>query len=95
AHNGAGVGNQLVLRDASLASDHVGARHLHQLDNDDPEAIEAYWTQRWDWASVQSRFPVVIEEFTPHTMSVYSEHYATDDGTQPTEMGRCTTSDGA
>lgn len=59
----------------------------HQLDNDDPEAIEAYWTQRWDWASVQSRFPVVIEEFTPHTMSVYSEHYATDDGTQPTEMG--------
>lgn len=87
AHNGAGVGNQLVLRDASLASDHVGARHLHHLDRGDPNEIEAYWTQRWDWASAQSRFPVVIEEFTPHTVSVYSEHYATDDGTRPTEMG--------
>lgn len=86
AHNGAGVGNQLVLRDASLASDHVGARHLYQLDNG-PKAIEAYWTQRWDWASAQSRFPVVIEEFTPHTVSVYSEHYADDSGTRPTEMG--------
>jgi hypothetical protein len=86
AHNGAGVGNQLVLRDASLAAGHVGARHLHQLD-DDPEAIESYWAQRWDWASAQGRFPVVIEEFTPHTVSVYSEHYAADDGTRPTEMG--------
>lgn len=87
AHNGAGVGNQLLLRDASLASDHVGARHLHHLAGGDPGAIEEYWTQRWDWASAQSRFPVVIEEFTPHTVSVYSEHYATDDGTRPTEMG--------
>jgi hypothetical protein len=86
AHNGAGVGNQLVVRDASLASDHVGARHLHHLDND-PEAIEAYWAQRWDWASAQSRFPVVVEEFTPHTVSVYSEHHVADDGTRPTEMG--------
>lgn len=87
AHNGAGVGNQLVLRDASLASDRVGARHLHQLDNGGLDAIEAYWSQRWDWASAQSRFPVVIEEFMPHTASVYSEHYAADDGTRPTEMG--------
>lgn len=87
AHNGAGVGNQLVLRDASLASGHVGARHLHQLAGGDSGAIEQYWTERWDWASAQSRFPVVVEEFTPHTVSVYSEHYADDDGTRPTEMG--------
>jgi hypothetical protein len=87
AHNGAGTGNQLVLRDAFLASDHVGARHLHQLAGGDPETIEKYWTQRWDWASAQNRFPVVVEEFTPHTVSVYSEHYAADDGTRPTEMG--------
>lgn len=86
AHNGAGVGNQLVLRDAALAPDHVGARHLHQLDNDS-EAIEAYWEQRWDWASAHGRFPVVVEEFTPHTVSVYSEHHVADDGTRPTEMG--------
>jgi pre ATP-grasp domain-containing protein len=86
AHNGAGVGNQLVLRDASLTAGHIGARHLHQLD-DAPEAIQAYWAQRWDWASAQGRFPVVVEEFTPHTASVYSEHYADDGGTRPTEMG--------
>ncbi len=87
AHNGAGVGNQLLLRDASLASDHVGARHLHRLDGDNRQAIEAYWTERWDWASAQNRFPVVIEEFAPEAVSVYSEHYAADDGTRPTEMG--------
>lgn len=87
AHNGAGVGNQLLVRDASLASDHVGARHIHQLDGGDGEAIEAYWGQRWDWASAHGRFPVVIEEFVPDAVSVYSEHYAADDGTRPTEMG--------
>lgn len=87
AHNGAGVGNQLLLRDASLASDHVGARHLHQLDGYGREAIEAYWRERWDWASAQDRFPVVVEEFAPEAVSVYSEHHATDDGTRPTEMG--------
>lgn len=87
AHNGAGVGNQLVLRDTSLSSDHVGARHLHHLEGGDSRAIEAYWTQRWDWASAKSRFPVVVEEFTPHTVSVYSEHYVADAGTRPTEMG--------
>ncbi|WP_418152711.1 hypothetical protein [Actinoalloteichus caeruleus] len=87
AHNGAGVGNQLVLRDVSLASDHVGARHLHYLDSDDSREVEEYWTQRWDWASAQGRFPVVVEEFTPHEVSVYSEHYVADAGTQPTEMG--------
>jgi hypothetical protein len=87
AHNGAGVGNQLVVRDASLPVDHVGARHLHQLDGRDPNAIEAYWMQRWDWASAHGHFPVVVEEFTPHTGSVYSEHHVADQGSRPTEMG--------
>ncbi|MFJ8795078.1 hypothetical protein [Streptomyces sp. NPDC102462] len=87
AHNGAGVGNQLLVRDASLASDHVGARHIHHLDSADREAIQAYWKERWDWASASGRFPVVIEEFLPDAASVYSEHYAADDGTRPTEMG--------
>ncbi|MGQ0773176.1 MAG: hypothetical protein ACT4NY_01955 [Pseudonocardiales bacterium] len=87
AHNGAGVGNQLLMGDASLASDHVGARHLHQLDGGGRKPIEAYWRQRWDWASAQNRFPVVVEEFAPDAVSVYSEHYADDEGTRPTEMG--------
>jgi hypothetical protein len=87
AHNGAGVGNQLLVRDASLAFDHVGARHLHHLDTGGREAIEAYWKQRWDWASASGRFPVVIEEFIPNAVSLYSEHYAGDDAVLPTEMG--------
>ncbi|MFK4222133.1 hypothetical protein [Streptomyces sp. NPDC019890] len=86
AHNGAGVGNQLLVSDASLTSDHVGARHLHHLDGG-RGTIEAYWKERWDWASASGRFPVVIEEFVPDAVSVYSEHYAADDATRPTEMG--------
>ncbi|MGH3859740.1 MAG: hypothetical protein ACRDSQ_09060, partial [Actinokineospora sp.] len=46
-----------------------------------------YWNDRWDWASAQNRFPVVIEEFAPDAVSVYSEHYAADDGAWPTETG--------
>ncbi len=87
AHNGAGVGNQLVVQDASLASDHVGARHIHHLDSDTRGAIVAYWKERWAWASARSRFPVIVEEFAPDAVSVYSEHYVADDGTRPTEMG--------
>ncbi|WP_131770572.1 hypothetical protein [Candidatus Protofrankia californiensis] len=88
AHNGAGVGNQLVVRDVSLASDHVGARHIHHLGSDAPGTIVAYWRERWAWASAHGRFPVVVEEFAPDAVSVYSEHYVADDGTRPTEMGR-------
>jgi len=87
AHNGAGVGNQVLLRDTSLATDHVGARHLHQLGSGGRVAIETYWRERWDWASAQGRFPVVVEEFAPDAVSIYSEHYADDDETRPTEMG--------
>ncbi|WP_395297228.1 hypothetical protein ACF9IK_30165 [Kitasatospora hibisci] len=86
AHNGAGVGNQLLVRDSMLAVDHVGARHLHHLDPG-PDAIDVYWQERWDWASGEGRFPVVVEEFTPNATSLYSEHYAADTGTRPTEMG--------
>lgn len=86
AHNGAGVGNQLVVRDSPLSLDHVGARHLHWLA-DGPDGIEAYWAERWDWASAGGRHPVVIEEFVPHSKSVFSEHYVASDRTWPTEMG--------
>ncbi|GAA0924456.1 peptide ligase PGM1-related protein [Streptomyces thermoalcalitolerans] len=87
AHNGAGVGNQLLVRDPQLAVDHVGARHLHHLAPGE-DGITAYWDQRWTWASGGGRWPVVIETFAPGADAVYSEHYATDTGTQPTEMGR-------
>ena len=87
AHNGAGVGNQIVTRDPALAPGHVGARHLWQLAGDGQGAIEDYWAARWDWASAQGRFPVVIEEAVPHVVSAYSEHHAAGTGTRPTGTG--------
>ncbi|WP_432158076.1 peptide ligase PGM1-related protein [Streptomyces sp. bgisy153] len=87
AHNGAGVGNQLLVRDLQLAVDHVGARHLHHLAPGE-DGITAYWDQRWSWASEDGRWPVVIETFAAGADAVYSEHYAADTGSEPTEMGR-------
>jgi hypothetical protein len=87
AHNGAGVGNELLLGDHRLACDHVGARHLHHLPSSEPTAIEAYWQKRWSWASAAGRFPVVVEEFIPEATSLYSEHHADDAGTHPSETG--------
>ncbi|MFF3982746.1 peptide ligase PGM1-related protein [Streptomyces sp. NPDC001828] len=87
AHNGAGVGNQLLVRDPGMAVDHVGARHLHHLAPG-ADGIAAYWAERWPWASGEGRWPVVIEEFAPGADAVYSEHYASNDGTRATETGR-------
>lgn len=87
AHNGAGVGNQLLVRELEMAVDHVGARHLHHLAPG-PDGIAAYWAERWPWASGNDRWPVVVEEFAPGADAVYSEHYAADEGTRATETGR-------
>ncbi|MFJ8791500.1 peptide ligase PGM1-related protein [Streptomyces sp. NPDC102462] len=87
AHNGAGVGNQLLVRDPEMAVDHVGARHLHHLAPG-VDGIAAYWAERWPWASGEGRWPVVIEEFAPGADAVYSEHYVSDAGTRATETGR-------
>ncbi|MEX3104958.1 MULTISPECIES: hypothetical protein [unclassified Streptomyces] len=87
AHNGAGVGNQLLVRDAEMAVDHVGARHLHHLAPG-VDGVAAYWAERWPWASGNDRWPVVVEEFAPGADAVYSEHYAADAGTRATETGR-------
>ncbi|MFI6689495.1 peptide ligase PGM1-related protein [Streptomyces sp. NPDC050485] len=87
AHNGAGVGNQLLVRDAQMAVDHVGARHLHHLAPG-PDGIAAYWAERWPWASGEGRWPVVVEDFAPCADAVYSEHYASDADTRATETGR-------
>jgi hypothetical protein len=86
AHNGAGVGNQIVLSRDDLACDHVGARHLHRLAPG-RSGVETYWQQRWAWASADDRFPVVIEEFRPEAVSVYSEHHVTDETVTATETG--------
>ncbi|PWJ05060.1 hypothetical protein DKG34_24970 [Streptomyces sp. NWU49] len=91
AHNGAGVGNELLVADPGLATGHAGARHLHHLNHTNPsdvsEEVAAYWRERWAWASTQGRFPVVLEEFVPDARTVYCEQHLTDTGTQPTEQG--------
>ncbi|MFF9409846.1 hypothetical protein ACF1B0_30630 [Streptomyces anandii] len=88
AHNGAGVGNELLVADPLLATGHAGARHLHQLRVADlTEGVTAYWSERWTWASAGGRFPVVLEEFIPDARTVYCEQHLTDTGIQPTEMG--------
>lgn len=88
AHNGAGVGNELLVADPLLATGHAGARHLHQLNGTDlTTGITAYWSERWTWASAQGRFPIVIEEFIPDARTVYCEQHLTGTGVQPTEMG--------
>lgn len=88
AHNGAGVGNELVVADPSLPTGHAGARHQHHLDGGAlPTAAAAYWRERWTWASADGRFPVVIEEFVPGARTVYCEQHLTDTGVHPTEMG--------
>lgn len=86
AHNGAGVGNQLLLTDPALPVGHAGARHLHHLAG--PGGLDDYWRQRWDWASAGGRHPVVVEQFVANADSLYSEHHLTDTGHRPTETGR-------
>ncbi|MFD5814788.1 hypothetical protein [Streptomyces sp. NPDC127038] len=88
AHNGAGVGNELLVTDRALATGHAGARHLHHLNPTGlPAAVAAYWDERWMWASADGRFPVVIEAFVPDARTVYCEQHVTDTAVRPTESG--------
>jgi len=86
AHNWAGSGNQVVIRGDSVATDHAGAKHIHYLAAG-PQGIRDYWRERWEWASVGGRFPVVIEEFRQRAISIYSEYHIGDNEVRPTETG--------
>ncbi|MFE0463839.1 hypothetical protein ACFW1A_31750 [Kitasatospora sp. NPDC058965] len=86
SHNGAGAGNQLVMRDTSHATGHVGAKLLHQLAPG-PDGVRAYLDEHWDWASQQGHYPVVIEEFKPAARTVYAEFVAEDDRVRHTATG--------
>ncbi|WP_406368753.1 hypothetical protein OG788_02125 [Streptomyces sp. NBC_00647] len=88
AHNGAGVGNELLVTDRALATGHAGARHrCHLPTNDIPVSVAAYWHERWSWASAEGRFPVVVEAFVPDARTVYCEQHVTDTSVRPTESG--------
>ncbi|MEU1707593.1 hypothetical protein ABZ478_19625 [Streptomyces sp. NPDC005706] len=86
SHNGSGNGNQIVLSRGEHDLGHAGARHLHPLAPGDV-GIREYWAERWQWASAAGRFPVVLEEFVPGSISVYSEHRITNDGVTATGSG--------
>lgn len=85
AHNSSGNGNQIVAKNM-LETSHIGARHLRTLGSG-PDAVAAYWADRWEWASASGRFPVVVEELVANAKSVYSEHYVGNDRTWPTGTG--------
>jgi hypothetical protein len=89
AHNGAGSGNQAVIRGGRVETGRAGAKHVHHLTAG-PQGIAAYWEERWTWASADGRFPVVVEEFKPGAATVYSEYHVADDGVRPTEAGSLT-----
>ncbi|GAA3756688.1 preATP grasp domain-containing protein [Salinactinospora qingdaonensis] len=93
AHNGAGVGNQIVVRDPAMATGHAGARHHHELPPG-PGSVDAFWEQRWSWASVEGHFPVVVEEFQPSATSIYAEFHVSGTGVHPTEAGTLHYADG-
>lgn len=77
AHNGAGAGNELVVRDTTPDLVHAGAKFVYQLSTDS-HAVADYVEQRWQWATAQGRHPVVIEVFKPGYETIYAEFYAGD-----------------
>lgn len=77
AHNGSGNGNRLVFTGTALPAGHVGARHLSVLRHS-LRAVQDFWAEHWAWATADNRFPVVIEEFVPDAVSVYTEYRITD-----------------
>lgn len=86
AHAGAGAGNQIVTRDEDLETDHAGGRHFHVL-GPGPDGVRAYWAERWEWASANGRYAVVIEEFQRRARSVYAEFHCDDSGVRLMEVG--------
>lgn len=77
AHNHAGNGNELVI----LSNDQTG--HAGSIDVKRLRAladVRRYLDTRWEWASANNRYPVVIEQFQPGSRTIYAEFMATDVG---------------
>ncbi|MFD7259125.1 peptide ligase PGM1-related protein [Streptomyces sp. NPDC059874] len=79
AHHGAGAGNEMVLRPGRRAPHDVGGRSVHELDGRQ-DAVSRYWTDRWDWASADGRYAVVVEQLLDASASYYAEYAVTDAG---------------
>lgn len=92
-HNGAGLGNQLLWPADTNPVAQPGAAHRYHL-GPETDAVERYLDERWSWASVDERFPVVIERFVPRARTIYAEFLATDGGVKHTECGSLGFKDG-
>jgi hypothetical protein len=72
-----GAGNEMVLRPMSERPGNLGARRVYYLTSSS-EAIHDYWAERWDWASVDGRYSVVVELLLEVRDSFYVEIRITD-----------------
>lgn len=93
AHNGAGLGNQLVWVGQEPDKAQAGGAQPYELRGGQ-DAVDIYLEERWAWASVSERFPVVVERFVPRARSIYAEFYADEAGVSHTEAGSLEFSDG-
>ncbi|MFG2298078.1 peptide ligase PGM1-related protein [Streptomyces sp. NPDC048603] len=93
AHHGAGSGNEMVLRPGRRAPRHIGGRTVHELDGL-PDAVPRYWRDRWDWASADGKYAVVVEQLLDATASYYAEYTVTDAGVELGGVGHLSFIDG-
>ena len=84
AHNHAGNGNELVILGDDAAS-HAGFNGIKRLQT--PADARRYFDERWEWASVHNRYPVVIERFQPASRAIYAEFRATNSGVSLSATG--------
>ncbi|MFT3924303.1 MAG: hypothetical protein QM778_17335 [Myxococcales bacterium] len=85
-HNGAGNGNEVLVCDDELATDHAGNNRRQRIEPGFFE-VRDYLEARWNWASVGGRFAVVVERFVPGARTIYAEFEARDDGLAHTATG--------
>ncbi len=77
AHAGAGAGNELLSLRVEDTS-HLGVPAQRVLD--EPEGVQQYFDERWEWASNAGHYPVVIEEFVHASGCGYVEFDIRDAG---------------
>ncbi|MET7458380.1 hypothetical protein ABZT03_42460 [Streptomyces sp. NPDC005574] len=81
AHNGMGAGNEMVLSSGVEAPTNVGAQHMYRLAAE-ADAVTRYWKERWAWASVDGKYPVVVEALLSTVATYYAEFLVRDAGVE-------------
>ncbi|KFZ77959.1 hypothetical protein ED92_33145 [Amycolatopsis sp. MJM2582] len=86
AHGAGGAGNELVSAPGRPAPVAAGARFAHQLSSE-PGAVDAYWDERWAWASQNDQHPVIVEQLLDVRESWYVELVVDQNGWDLYGMG--------